>query len=381
MIPRILIFALHLWLLAAAIGCKDSPRAVEPAPVVVMPKPPVPKPNPVLPKAVLHLSPYAPPPDLATMVPVRTFQVTPTASFTRDQLSEGSAVVFEVPANAGQLLSVAVSEARVRVQAPGAGTAVLEHGGDSEGHWLYALPRTGTYRILFAPVRDPNIKFAFLASDDPRVDPGIKPEQFSVDFGAFAQPEQLAVVPYSSYGDGAYMDEWPTHLGVQSDQFDFHVMTVAGYKEVFKKDQSMDVLATALAKGEKGSKLKGIIYSVYRDEGINMATQPGFFEGEGWHGRRWIGGFGQDTSCDPDLGYIFEGLSNDGRYFILMRAIISSPAAQKRFSADCDIKLAVSRDPKIDALFDRDMTTAAPGSFQPNLEHLDAVIRSLKFRR
>lgn len=75
------------------------------------------------------------------------------------------------------------------------------------------------------------------------------------------------------------------------------------------------------------------------------------------------------------LGYYFEGISNDGRFFILIRAHVApSTALAQRFSEDC------ARNADMNAVFRKDVTAADPASYQPNLDQLDAVIRSLKLQ-
>lgn len=97
---------------------------------------------------------------------------------------------------------------------------------------------------------------------------------------------------------------------------------------------------------------------------------------------------GDEDYPSDNLGYIFEGISNDGRYFILIRADISHPD-QKRLHPKRQINgppghTWESPDPKVDApariQLERNLAAAEPASFQPNLDQLDAVIRSLKLK-
>jgi hypothetical protein len=145
---RFLLFALMLQFLATAIGCRDSAKSTQPAPAGSPP-----------PVADAHKSPAVPvtpsaqlavaggklptnqvsPPDLSTLVPVKTFQVKLPASFNGDELPARAAVEFDVPGSTGQFLRVKVLGLyRVSVQPPSGGSA-LKAGGDTAG-WLYALP-------------------------------------------------------------------------------------------------------------------------------------------------------------------------------------------------------------------------------------------------
>ena len=142
----------------------------------------------------------------------------------------------------------------------------------------------------------------------------------------------------------------------------------------------MDALEAALATRGRKSNSSPLPYPVYLGGGLNMLARQKFFTGDGWRGLRWIGVFGQDTSCNPDLGYVFAGTSNDHRYFILMRSAISNPTAIQRFSKECETATKETWNAPADKPFDREMTSAAVDSFQPNLDQLDAVIQSLKLK-
>ena len=313
------------------------------------------------------------------MIPVKTVDLRLPAEFNENSIPLGQAVEFKLAGNAGQFLCInAFDMYRIAVQPPGGGPA-LKFGFGPEGIAYYVLPQTGTYRILYAPVRQADIKFSFLAADDPITNPGVKPEQFSVDFGATTK-QQLSVVPYT-FDDGEdYLDSWPTHLGVVSDSFEFHIMTVAGYKKMFGEHQYMDNLTAVLRSGgtqltmHKSPSYYTIPYPVYKDGGMNMTARRQSLSGDGWRGVRWIGAFGQDIGCTQDLAYFFEGISNDGKYFVLIRAAIANSGAEQRFAQDC----STSRDPELDAIFERTMTGAEPASFTPNLNDLDAVVKSFK---
>jgi hypothetical protein len=214
------------------------------------------------------------------------------------------------------------------------------------------------------------------------VEPGIKPEEVSVDFGGLARKEELAVAPYALNEDEDYWNSWPTHLAVEHRDFEFRVMTVAGNKNVFKKVERMTALEAALrAQGQgKSADVKKLPYPVYRDGGLNLWTKLQFLEGDGWRGLHWIASLGDDISCTLEmggrgLGYYFEGISNDGRLFILIRAHVApSTALAQRFGED----RAWNAD--MNAVFRKDAAAADPASFQPSLDRLDAVIRSLKLR-
>jgi hypothetical protein len=310
---------------------------------------------------------------LASVTPVKSFQVQPPASFSNDQLPGNSPVEFQVQGRAGQVLVVEAPEIyRVLVRPPSDG-GPLKVGGDNEGRWFYALPQTGTYTVLYAPTRSPQIAFSFLNPADPKADPGIRPEQVSIDFGQFARKEDLRILPYDLEDGEDYLNSSPAHLGMENEKLEFHVIPVAGYSQIFKKNQPVEGLAAGLRSGGKNISIKKLPYPVYKDGGVNLAAPPEMLEGNGWRGLRWIAGFGQDVNCRSPLGgqklaYVFEGISNDGRYFIMLRAPVSHPETRTQLSQACI--------PEIE----RNLAAYPPGSFRPDIEKLDAVIKSLKIQ-
>jgi hypothetical protein len=271
---------------------------------------------------------------------------------------------------------------RIQVQAQLEGASPLKFGGDSAGNWYYALPKTGTYRVLYGPWQTtPGIQFDFLSKDDPRADPGINRDQVTVDFGAFARNEELVIAPLDIDEEGEdYLDSRPTHLAVDHPDFEFRIMTVAANKKVFKEYERMTALEAAIRAHGKGADVEKLPYSIYRGGGVNLWTQPEYVDGEGWRGLHWLGGFAQDVGCfenmgGQELGYYFEGLTGDGKYFILVRSHISNPKLAHQFGKDC------AEGGSLNGVFQKDMKSMNAASFTPNLDQLDAVIKSLKLKR
>jgi hypothetical protein len=382
----LLSFALA-FVLAAAVGCKDSKKAAQ-SEATTVPKPTQP-PAAIAsakPKVVASKPQPAPPP-LDTMVLAETFRVKPPASFGSDQISSGTAVEFLVAGGAGQFLVVDTGEIyRVSVRAAHNGSRKLSLGDDSKGRWFYALPEAGTYQVLYAPIGTPAIKFSWLNINDPLTDPGIKPDQISIEFGSFAQKNDLRVTPYVLNDDEDYWESWPTHLAVESSDFEFRIMAVAYYEKLFEKDKRMTALQSSLRAKGKNADVRQLPYPEYKYGGLNLWAQPELLEGDGWRGLRWIAGFAQDISCAWEMGgqtlaYYFEGISNDGRFFILVRARVSNSALFQRFGEDCAAAESEVRNPNLNAVFQKDVIGAKPSSFEPNFNQLDAVIRSLKLQR
>jgi len=373
---------------ALVAGCKSSaPKAIQqasssPTPVSAAATPAA---RPVI--VPVHKTP---PPPLADMVPAKSFSIKPPASFGENEIQKAQAVEFQLEANAGQFLRIEATEPyRVSVQTQGASES-LGFGMDDANTRVYALPQTATYKILYAPWEGtPNIKFSWIASDDPAVDPGIKREQFSVDLGPFGQESQLMVIPsVDSRGDEG--ETWPTHLGIEKQGFEFRIIPIAGYEKFFPKNEELASLKTALS--ANGSKVKVESFPYSREDhwcGYVTSLRRETIAGEGWRGVRWIGGFGGDEdypSCG--LGYVFNGISRDGRYLIVLRADLSH-VDHKRFipprkTMGTPGQTWEASDPKVETemrqRLEKSLNAADPSSFTPNLNDLDAVIRSLKLK-
>jgi hypothetical protein len=99
---------------------------------------------------------------------------------------------------------------------------------------------------------------------------------------------------------------------------------------------------------------------------------------------RWVRGDEDYRSCG--LGYVFNGISADDRYMVVIRADISSPdrkcllpPRQTHKTADGSWE---SSDPKVEAemrvRLEKSIADSPPASFTPSLNQLDAVVRSLK---
>jgi hypothetical protein len=323
--------------------------------------------------------------------------------FSPYQLARDRPVAFVVHGNGGRLLRVKVNLGQgdptqsVTAQLPDKSQELkaLREGGDSSGNFIYRLPETGDYPVEFdSGGRESTIEFSFLASDDPMIAPGIKPEDISIDFGRFAQKKEMKTEFFGQWQGMA--EEWqPSHWAVQNRHLEFRIMPVAGYRKVFADPDSksdlaaMENLEASLKPGATVPADLQLPYPGFGDAAMIFSTRPQLLQGEGWRGLRRIGAFAQDDGCifgpDAHLGYVFEGLSDDGRFFILMRAWVSNRSVgallQKKCTAGAE---AAGRDSdpffkkEMPALFDEAISTADPASFHPHLEDLDVVVRSLK---
>lgn len=308
---------------------------------------------------------------------------------------------FLVSAKAGQFLVVkSAAESDLSVQSPSRQQRTLSIGGGYEGsdnkpdlRRIYLLPETGQYRVLYAPAggavaREGSVEFSFLTKSDPAIDPGISPEEVSVEFGPFAPGQQFKVQPLSHFQEEG--DDWPPHLAVQNHHFDFRIMSVAAYQKLFPEEKSVALLQDALRKGATAAKVSEFPYprSDWWD-GIIISARREILRGDGWSGFRWIGGFGGDEEYPSEgLGYSFNGITDDGRFLIVVRSDISHPD-QKRFYPKRPVvqgpngsyeTSAPEEEKKMKARLEKSLDSAAPDSFTPSLDQLDSVVRSLKIR-
>lgn len=340
------------------------------------------------------------PPDLGNAVPAKTFQVQLPVLFTSDQLPEDSIVEFRFTAKAGQVLHVRMREDEwyyyLLVQKQSGDAHGLIPGGDSEGNRLYTLPETRDYRVvgLHTASRERNgsnaaIQLALLNIDDPLVDPGIRPDQISINAGDLAASAKWTLIPYSHF-EGYAEDPWPSHLALEGAQLEFRVMPIVGYKKIVSSED-MDKLQAALQSNGKGADPRKFPYSGHNDAALEVATRPKFLQGQGWRGLRWIGQYSQDYVCGfKYLTYVFEGISDDGKFFFMMQRGMSNAEVTGALDRACTDGLRGKKqeeefkaffDKEMPPVLEKDISAADPVSFQPGLDRLDAIALSLKLNK
>lgn len=394
MTDRVLLFLFTAALLVSLSGCKKAASSISPSP----------SPTPTAtPFARTQASPQivatvkavgGPEPDLETAIPLKTFQVKPPVSFGSDQFREQGVFEFRVFGNAGQVLHIKLDQGWYeQLVKPLEGVShTIVPGGDELGNWLYVLPETGVYRVLVQrvdvkhlPTADPAIQFALLNLGDPTVDPGVRPEQITVDFSEFAPHAKWMLVPYSHFG-GEVDDFWPSHLALKDGQFEFRIMPIEGYRRIVSAED-IDNLQSALRADGGGGDPRKFPYASYGDAALMIATRPKLIQGEGWRGLRWIGEYGQDSGCGfSDFTYIFEAITHDGKFFMRMQTSVSNLQAGKNLDRRCGEESKARTfdeffEKQMPVLFDKELSSADPASFQPNLDRLDAAVRAFKVKQ
>jgi len=109
---------------------------------------------------------------------------------------------------------------------------------------LFVLGADGAFGVSLDPGGHKEVKldFSLLASKDPLVDAGIRPEQISFADKSVAEP-----IPYDH---GCELGEpWPASLSIKGRKLLLRIAQVAGYKSMFPQDKGMQILISSLASG------------------------------------------------------------------------------------------------------------------------------------
>ena len=102
---------------------------------------------------------------------------------------------------------------------------------------------------------------------------------------------------------------------------------------------------------------------------LRMGAREEIVENQSFRALRYVGYFAQDvTPPSNPMSYILQGISRDGRHFIMLRAQCSHPSLAKPGASTPAALREVARR----------LAAAPPDSFTPSLTQLDAVARSLK---
>jgi hypothetical protein len=378
MMTRLLLLITIVVSLLMGTGCKKSETAGSPSEIPATTKSPSVKPLSSSPLPKL-------PVDLATVTPVKTFQVKPPISFSSDQLPSTGVSEFTFDAKAGQYLQLIIEQDRNRLSNPSPSVALVDIStgiqlkpmdADFCLEQMFSLPTAGQYRLAFDPLgQKSTIHFSTLESDAPLINAGIRPEDVSIDLGVFGQTKKVTLDPYDYTCEVG--ESWPANLLVNSDKISFRIMRTAGYTSLFPGTQEMQLLQESLRPGATFIEAKRLPYASSDDAATVMSARPELIAGTGWRAWRWLEGQAQDGDypADENLAYTVEGLTNDGRFFFRMRGYTIHPDVRRLNPSDS----VPENDTQLRLQLEKALAVAKPDSFTPNLDQLDAVIRSLKF--
>jgi hypothetical protein len=290
----------------------------------------------------------------------------------------------------------------VRVIAPGdSESRVLpsEERSDSEcGTWINVLPKTGLYRLLVRwPSNKPYVlRITLMDSRDPRLDAGITADRISIDWSTLGAPVALTLQPFEPVVFGFVDDFRPAHLAATTSSFEFRIMALDGIKKMQSDatlwSQGITRLESALRANSGPVPPDLLPLSGYQDAGIAFWGRQERLEGRTWVGMRWLGWYtqgGVGDAADPiPLNYVFEAISRDGRYFIMMFAdiLFSNPPAELLRT----VKVLNDPGPSAEAWearmralqpqVGRYLDEAGPDSFTPSIRQFDALARSIELK-
>jgi hypothetical protein len=190
-------------------------------------------------------------------VPVR-ITAGATVSITK-HIPASSREIYTLAASAGQTLLVDLenAEGEVQVLGPGATTPLPSVDLAGKTDWMNVLAKSGTYQIAVRPTskKPYDLLITLMDPHDPRLDPGIKPDQVSLDLGAFGGKAKLTEQPFRPRLTGELDDGWPAHLSVQNEKIEFKIMSLEGLKKRMVRDpewtKGLGRLEAALKPGGK----------------------------------------------------------------------------------------------------------------------------------
>lgn len=300
--------------------------------------------------------------------------------------------VFAVTARAGQTLFVEIDpktfgqfDENSNLQVFGPSGVALEGGLD--GQWLGRFQESGIHRIAVAmPARWPYwIRFTLMDPSDPRLTAGIMPASIEADLSALGVKERFELQPFAPPSPiGLTADEcWPGHVALLSQKIQIRIFAVDGLAPTFWRDDNA-AWPKRLALLQKTLEGNGpmpppidLPAPSAGNVGLEFAAAQKRIPGGSFRIVRWLANFSAMPAhpCNP-MTYVAEGISQNGRYFLLVRAEIAHPAVDGLPDLDDGPELQALK-----ASVAKQLAAASPDSFQPSLRILDGIVASLRIPR
>ena len=309
-----------------------------------------------------------------------------TATLKRNPV--GLKETFAVTASAGQTLLVelnlgepriAIDGDHIQVSAPRSGVVKPGPPTTPSLDWIGVLAQPGTYLVtVLRGVKDPYVlRLTLMNPDDPRIYLGLRASEFSLPALA-KQIEWSRETFWPVIPDLA--DFGPDRLQAQLGNVSVWVMSVEGFNKTwwYKEEGARRVARLEAA-------LKSGVVTGSPQEFPGQATEHAdlvFFaarkviHGPGLRAVRWVGAYDQTDSgpIDP-IAFAADGITPDGRYFVMIRGLVSHPAVPRAASSPEGDRLKDFREKLA-----RKLDSALPASFTPSLEKLDEIVRSFAIR-
>jgi hypothetical protein len=295
---------------------------------------------------------------------------------------------FAVTANAGQTLLVEMNLGELgpevdhdKIQVSGPGDAIVEPGPatDPPLDWISVLPRPGTYLVtVLRGVKKPYVlRLTLMEPHDPRIDLGLRASQISLPALAkqieWSRENFWPVVPDLA-------DFGPDRLEALVGNVSVSVMSVEGFKKTWwledEGPKRVAELQAALKSGVvSGSPAKYPGQATSHADLVFFAARKVIY-GPGLRAVRWVGAYDQTDSGPVDpIAFAADGITPDGRYFVMIRGLVSHPAVPDAASSPERGRLEEFREKLA-----RKLDSAPPTSFMPSLEKLDEIVRSFTIR-
>jgi hypothetical protein len=351
--------------------------------------------------------------------------ISPGRTITSDLRPGNGPAILTLKGTAGQVLMVNRAEGenflddkvdKLVLVPPGAsesdGVSMVQN--DGLGCWVGSLSKSGVYRLILRRSSDKlyRLRLTLMAANDPRVDPGISPGRVSMDTTLWGTGFSLSRQQFDPPHLDGLEDNWPAHFALTTKGLQFRIMSVEGIKQTPWED---DRWMPGFARLESALKPRGKIaapdllpLAVYLAAHLCFWGKQELIEGKAWLGLRWIGWYAQDCSggpvTDPEpMNFIFEAISRNGKYFIMIFADIEylhptsdwgrilSEEAEKSEKLVDPSPVGRERNRAIEALEEEEdrllhdtvnlrLDQAEPNSFKPDLRQLDDAVRSLGLR-
>ena len=292
-----------------------------------------------------------------------------------------------VSGRAGQTLLVEVNiekpdrdsgEHTITIFDPASRPLASSLGDDTSLNWMRRLEMSGNYRLQIActNARPYTLRVTLLDANDPRLDPGVRPEQISVtDPGhriTWSNEGFFPVVPeLSDYG--------PTHWKSAGGTLDIEVLPLEGVRKTFwianVGPKAVERLKSALD-GNGAIDPQGLPGDLNSEAALTFATQVRRIHGSGIRAVRWLGNYDQsDTSPVTPLTYAADGITSDGKLLVVARGT----AAHRALPKDV-LELEGPRLHEYRRKMAQRLNGEPATSFSPDLEKLDAIVQSILVR-
>ena len=315
--------------------------------------------------------------------------------------------VFEVTARAGQTLALEedgywpASAQADPTDVPGLRVFLADssHTKDVEGsqgcldwRWIGVLPTSGVYHIVVSRRSEKRyrLRVSLLGPHDPIFDPGMAADHVSIAAGLFPPGSKLTLkafdpADYTDYCSPLPLDgDLPAHLCLEDKHAWLGIMSVGGLKKA-NPTWVMDGDLEELERVTPSTVPLKPLFSYYDDAHLAHWGRLEYFEAKSWSGLRWLAQYcPENDQLHNPLMYMFAAISKDKKYFIWLRADIDYLNAPPELSQLTDEQRARLDDPERYETFQGKvktaLTNASPKSFKPDLDQLDAFVRSIELR-